>query len=206
MSTPPWRSPSARANRSTALRSAHVEDFAAHLGSAGRGAAGGISDPSRRRVPSNRRHHPGRGAGPAPGRGKSRDCASRPSQPLLCSWTSNIVSQFIDVNTLITYHEAYVWPRISASAISRSLVRWILKPLGEGVLGKSSIGEDAHRHLVVGEPVLAVGDGRGLVERRAGLQDHERRRRARPPAAARRRSGSPRCPAPSGYASRSPAD
>ena len=25
------------------------------------------------------------------------------------------------------------------SAISRSLVRWILKPLGEGVLGKSSI-------------------------------------------------------------------
>ena len=37
--------------------------------------------------------------------------------------------------------EDYEAVRMSSSAISRSLVRWILKPLGEGVLGKSAIAK-----------------------------------------------------------------
>ena len=48
-----------------------------------------------------------------------------------------------------------------------------LEAVGGGRLGEVVDREDAHRHLVVGEPVLAVGDRRRLVERRAGLQHHE---------------------------------
>ena len=41
-----------------------------------------------------------------------------------------------------------------------------LEAVGRGRLGEVVDREDAHRHLVVGEPVPAVGDGGGLVERR----------------------------------------
>ena len=60
--------------------------------------------------------------------------------------------------------------------MSRRRARWILKPLGDGGLGKVVDREDPHRHLVVGEAVPAVRDGRGLVERRARREDHERDR------------------------------
>src|SRR5216683_3632538 len=49
-----------------------------------------------------------------------------------------------------------------------------LEAVGRGRLGEVVDREDAQRHLVVGEPALAMGDDRRFVERGAGLQDHER--------------------------------